>query len=72
MEGSVMPDITMCNNSLCPISKQCYRHEAILSEWQSMATFQYTTGASGVICDKFMRIYRYETCGDTRKDNNHE
>lgn len=29
-----MPDITMCHGDSCPIKKECYRHEAIPSEYR--------------------------------------
>lgn len=36
-----MPDITMCNNSKCPIAQWCYRYRAIPTpHWQSYAHFE--------------------------------
>ena len=37
-----MPDITMCNNEVCPIKDTCYRHTATPDEfWQSWSYFEY-------------------------------
>ena len=49
-----MPDITMCTNDDCPLAKQCYRHEATASDWQSIQKF--TPNEQGG-CDFFMEIY---------------
>ena len=39
-----MPDIAMCNNKECPSKDLCYRHRAVMSERQSMATFLVEPG----------------------------
>ena len=36
-----MPDITMCMNDNCPVRKDCYRHTATPSEWQSWSVFEW-------------------------------
>lgn len=53
-----MADIKMCTQTLCPNSGHCYRVQAKASDWQSMATFDYTISAHGVECDNYMPIYR--------------
>lgn len=53
-----MADITMCTQTLCPNSGHCYRVQAKASDWQSMATFDYTISVHGVECDNYMPIYR--------------
>lgn len=36
-----MPDISMCNNKLCPIKELCYRYMAIPEEYQLYAKFDH-------------------------------
>jgi len=51
-----MPDITLCNNQDCPLSKKCYRHEDSGTKpseyWQSYADFEYTEDG----CEDFWPI----------------
>jgi hypothetical protein len=35
-----MPDISMCQHSACPKSKECYRFMAIPDGWQSYMEFK--------------------------------
>lgn len=36
-----MPDIAMCRNSDCPRFDDCYRAQAMPSEWQSYGEFTH-------------------------------
>jgi hypothetical protein len=47
-----MPDISMCMNSLCPMAKKCYRHEATPEEWQAYGIFNN----EGDECEYFMEL----------------
>lgn len=49
-----MPDITMCMNDECHLAKECYRHEATPSDWQSYGMFK--PNADGT-CKHFMPIF---------------
>jgi len=53
-----MADITMCTQTLCPNAGHCYRAQAKASDRQSMATFNYTVSARGVMCDNYIQMYR--------------
>ena len=53
-----MADITMCTHALCPNAAHCYRVQAKASDWQSVATFDYTVSARGVECDSYISMYR--------------
>lgn len=53
-----MADITMCTQTLCPNAGHCYRAQAEASDWQSIATFNYTISTRGVECDNYMPMYR--------------
>jgi len=53
-----MADITMCTQTLCPNAVHCRRIQAADSQWQSMATFNYTVSKRGVECDKYLPMYR--------------
>ena len=53
-----MVDITMCTQTLCPNAGHCYRIQAKASDWQSMATFNYTVSAHGVECDNYIPMYQ--------------
>jgi hypothetical protein len=59
-----MADITMCTQTLCPNAGVCYRMQAKPSEWQSMATFDYTIGTNGVLCENYIPMY-WVTASDT-------
>lgn len=52
-----MPDITMCENHMCPKKRQCYRAIATPSDYQSVAFFGYTVGANGVECENYMPVW---------------
>lgn len=60
-----MADITMCTQTLCPNSGHCYRVQAKKSDWQSMATFDYTISVRGVECDNYMPKTRNLTIDNT-------
>jgi hypothetical protein len=60
-----MADITMCTQTLCPNAAHCYRVQATPSDWQSMATFDYTIGTNGVQCENYMPMYRVTTSDRT-------
>jgi hypothetical protein len=49
----IMPDITMCENDVCPMRQGCYRFMAKPDAWQSVATF---TPTSDTQCDNFMAL----------------
>jgi hypothetical protein len=53
-----MADITMCTQTLCPNAEHCYRVRAKASDWQSVATFQYTVSERGIECANYIPIYR--------------
>lgn len=42
----MMPDITMCVNTKCPIREFCYRYRAKPDERQSFAMFEFTPKGS--------------------------
>ena len=50
-----MPDISMCGNDDCPLRKQCYRHEATPSDWQSWCNFEPDEKGN---CEHFMEIWK--------------
>lgn len=52
-----MADITMCTQTLCPNSGHCYRVQAKPSDWQSVATFDYTISERGVECNNYIPMY---------------
>jgi len=52
-----MADITMCSQTLCPNAAHCYRAQTKASDWQSVATFDYTVSARGVECDSYISMY---------------
>lgn len=60
-----MADITMCTQTLCPNAAHCYRVQAKASNWQSMATFDYTISTHGVECENYMPMYRTVTTNST-------
>ena len=60
-----MADITMCTQTLCPNARHCYRVQAAPSVRQSMQTFHYTIGVSGVQCEKYISLYRVTTSDRT-------
>ena len=45
-----MADITMCDNTLCPLRDGCYRAQAKPSDWQSYASFAYSVNKYGPYC----------------------
>jgi len=49
-----MPDISMCNNSKCPLREDCYRFKAKPGYYQTYADFEYDEEEG---CDYFMKIY---------------
>lgn len=53
-----MADITMCTQTLCPNAGHCYRVQAAPSDWQSMATFNYTISVRGIECANYMPLYQ--------------
>ena len=53
-----MADITMCTNKGCPNAPICYRVQAIPSEWQSMAWFDYTISGRDVECANYIQTVR--------------
>ena len=54
-----MPDITMCENSSCPLKQGCFRYMAKPSEYrQSYSNFEYTIEDGVVECGYFMEIWK--------------
>ena len=52
-----MPDISMCNNALCPMSQQCYRFKAKPSYYQSYADFKpFVNENEDMECNYFMEF----------------
>ena len=49
-----MPNISMCMNDECHLAKECYRHEAKPSEWQSYSYFHPDDAGE---CYHFMPIW---------------
>lgn len=50
-----MPDITMCTNKDCQLSKDCYRFNAVPSGFQSYQKFNPFPDEEGkIICDFFI------------------
>ena len=49
-----MPDISMCMNDECHLAKECYRHEATPSDWQSFGYFRPNEVGG---CDHFLPIW---------------
>ena len=64
-KDTTMVDITMCTQTLCPNAGHCYRIQAKASDWQSMATFNYTVSAHGVECDNYIPTYHAVTMTTT-------
>jgi len=48
-----MPDISMCQHSACPKSKECYRFMAVPDRWQSYMEFKNICKES----NNFQRFY---------------
>jgi hypothetical protein len=53
-----MADITMCDNTLCPLRDGCYRAQAKPSDWQSYASYSCLITSSGIYCDNQIQYYR--------------
>lgn len=54
-----MPDISMCQSTMCPLSDTCRRHEnggAIPSRYQSYGDFEYSEE-----CDYYWPVSRERT-----------
>jgi len=60
-----MPDISMCLNDECHLAKECYRHEAKPSEWQSYSCFHPDESGE---CKHFLLIWtpQDENLGHTK------
>jgi len=60
-----MPDISMCLNHECHLAKECYRHEAKPSEWQSYSHFHPDESGK---CKHFLPIWtpQDENLGHTK------
>jgi len=53
-----MADITMCTNEDCPLAEKCYRQQAVASEYQYWAPFEYiiiSDHTGEVECEHFYR-----------------
>jgi hypothetical protein len=52
-----MPDITLCDNSECPLSKDCWMYNCPPSEYrQSYATFEPIQEGDKVSCEYFIHV----------------
>jgi hypothetical protein len=52
-----MPDISMCSNRGCPLSKQCYRFMAIPNPGrQSYGNYEPVAKMSGTHCSGYVEI----------------
>jgi hypothetical protein len=61
-----MPDITMCTQSICPNAMRCYRTLATPGAWQSWATFEYSVGVDGVVCEHYLPAYETTATDNTK------
>jgi hypothetical protein len=49
-----MPDISKCNNGICPLRYSCYRYTSPPSPmWQAYADFKFTVVDEEVECDYY-------------------
>lgn len=48
-----MPDMQMCSNDECPLSRECYRFLAFPSEWQVYGNFDPKDDGT---CDHFIEL----------------
>lgn len=62
-----MADITMCMNTGCPLANSCFRAQAIPSDRQSYAVFQYGLSAAGVLCEHYLSMFKTEMRASTAK-----
>lgn len=54
-----MADITMCNNTLCPLAGNCYRVQATPNHmWQSFTMFEYKLSFIGAVCDHYIPVHQ--------------
>jgi hypothetical protein len=52
-----MPDISMCTNTQCPLSNECYRYRATPNlEWQAYGGFKPNEDGT---CDHFIEMAQY-------------
>ncbi len=64
-----MPDISKCNNGMCPLRHSCYRYTSPPSMWQAYAEFNFTTVDEEVECNYYMEEPEYFK---KQKNNNNE
>jgi hypothetical protein len=62
-----MANFVMCSQTLCPNAGHCCRVQAKTSDWQSVATFDYTISLRGVECKAYTPMYRTVVTDLTRK-----
>lgn len=55
-----MPDISMCNNNVCPKRYNCFRYMAQPSQRQVFSKFEFETNNSTghTTCDGFVKILK--------------
>ena len=68
-----MPDISMCDNTKCPVRKWCYRYRAISNyPWQSYCHYEPKSyeniGTCTDQCEHFWSIKGYEHRINAMKD----
>lgn len=51
-----MADITMCTQTQCPFAGHCYRAQAVPSEQQSMAEFNFVVDSGVTKCAYYIPI----------------
>ena len=64
-----MPDISMCENKDCELSKTCYRFNATPGYVQSYSIFKPTTINGVVMCDNYMKPH-YISSNDIPNQSN--
>ena len=57
-----MPDISMCNNALCPSKDYCYRFTAKPSEFRQ-SYINFTLESDEISCSYFMPNGKCKSCG---------
>jgi len=63
-KNNIMPDISMCDNNICPSKEECYRFKAIPNDYQTYTSFIVKENEDK--CDDFMKINKYNLI---RKDD---
>lgn len=59
-----MPDISMCNNNVCPLRVKCYRFRALPSEMQSYSRFEPVLENGVWKCEFFIELGKSDKTKD--------